>query len=825
MLRTLTRDEARRRADLVEVVSYAVELDLTGLVDGEEFTSTSEVRFRCSRPGQETFLELDGEVLSVLRDGREVRPRVDGARIVLSDLAASETVTVTARCATTRSGEGLHRAVDPADGQVYVYAQAFLDDAQRIFACFDQPDLKARVRLTVHAPPGWRVLGNTRAERTEDSGTGGTFVFTPTEPIPTYLVTLAAGPWAGQTTWHDGIELGVWCRRSLAAHLEADELFGITRACLDVQQEVFGRRYPFGDTYDQVFVPEFNAGAMENPGMVTFTDELFLFRSRTTQGSRRLRAQVIAHEMAHMWFGDLVTMRWWDDLWLNESFAELLGAYTVEQTFRRGLLPYDGVWVDFCVGRKAWGYRADQLPTTHPVAGQALDTRSALLNFDGISYAKGASVLRQLAALLGEDTFFAGVRRYLDRHAWGSTTLADLLRALEAESGRDLSAWATAWLRTSGVGVLRVAGGAVVQDGGGRPHAVGVGAYGDDGSGRLRLLDRVVVEVDGPRTPLVLPDAALVLPNDGDLTFAKVRLDPRSLRTALARVGDLVDPLARAVVWGALWDAARDAELPAADFVAAVVAGEPAERDPEVAATLLSQARQAATRWSADPAVLAGLHAHCRAALAADPAGSDLQLVHLRAAASSAAATDAGSGALLAAWLAGRQLPDGVVLDPDLRWHLLIRLAALGAADAGRIDAELARDRTASGEQSAAQAQAARPDPAAKQAAWSELLGAGALSNSRAGALAAGFWQDGQDEVLRPYVARWAVEVPGLFARRSAQLATTISRRLFPSTVVEAGTLAATAVERCPGDVPAELHRVLLEERDELARALHARTA
>ncbi len=816
MSHTLTRDEARRRAALLDVTSYTVELDLTGLLDSTAFISTSEVTFGCREPGATTFLELDGELLELVRGGRPVPPVVQGNRIVLADLAAHEVVRVVARCATTRTGEGLHRSVDPADRQVYLYAQAFLDDAQRIFACFDQPDLKARVQLTVTAPEAWRVLANTRAVRTRNR-----HVFAPTEPIATYLVTLAAGPWHGEQRWYGdpadgGIELGMWCRASLATCLEADELFTITAACLDVQQDIFGRRYPFGDTYDQVFVPEFNAGAMENPGMVTFSDDAFVFRSRTTQGRRRERAQVIAHEMAHMWFGDLVTMRWWDDLWLNESFAELLGMYTVETATERGTLAYGGAWPTFCLGRKAWGYRADQLPTTHPVAGSVADNRAALLNFDGISYAKGAGALRQLAAWLTEDVFFAGVRGYLAEHAWGSTDLADLLRALELASGRDLQEWAKLWLSTPGVPVLRVQDGELRQEAEVlRPHRVGVGRYDDDGAGRLRLVERLEVELTGARTAVDVAPAALVLPNDGDLTFAKVRLDARSLRSALARTGDVDDPLARAVLWGALWDATRDGELPAAEFVAAVLAGVAAEHDPDAVTSLLAQARHAATAYARDGvAMLARLHQHSLDALRIAAPASDLQLVHLRAAA--CAALDP---AALRSWLAG-QVPTGVELDADLRWHLLGRLAALGAADEKQIATELAGDRTAAGELQAAQALAARPDAASKAAVWEELLGAGELSNGRARALARGFWQPGQDDLLRPYASRWGREVAGLFARRTPQLATVVARLLFPSTLVEPHTLAVTALD---GDLPAELRRVLLEERDDLARALRAR--
>ncbi|MBW3648757.1 MAG: aminopeptidase N, partial [Actinobacteria bacterium] len=384
-MRNLTRDEARERAVLLQVASYDVQLDLTG-DDAAHFDSQVTVRF-ASRPGAASFAELDGELLTATLNGDLVGP-LRGNRLALPGLAAHNELVVSARCAYSRTGEGLHHFVDPTDGAGYVYAQSFLDDAQRIFACFDQPDLKASFRLHVDAPPGWTVIGNARGEQQQP----GWWTFAPTERISTYLFTVAAGPWHSVRADHDGLELGLHCRRSLAPHLDADaaELFELTAQCLAFQQEAFGRRYPFGDTYDQLFAPEFNAGAMENPGAVTFSED-FVFRSRVTDDKRRRRAMVLAHEMSHMWFGDLVTMRWWDDLWLNESFAELMGFLTVDRATR-----FDGAWVDFSTSRKAWGYRADQLPSTHPVQGDVADNRSALLNFDGISYAKGASVLRQL---------------------------------------------------------------------------------------------------------------------------------------------------------------------------------------------------------------------------------------------------------------------------------------------------------------------------------------------------------------------------------------------------------------------------------------------
>ncbi len=785
-MRNLTRDEARERAALIRVTSYEVALDLS---ESESYGSVSTIRFR-SGEGQ-SFLELDAELVRADLDGETVT--IEGNRLVLDLTEGEHVATVVARCVTTTSGEGLHRHVDPADGNVYLYAQSFLDDAQRIFACFDQPDLKATYQLTVDAPEGWTVLSNTAAAQD-----GRRHVFPPTERISTYLMVLAAGPWHGERTTYAGLDLGVWCRASMAPSLEADELFTVTKQCLDFQQGIFGRPYPFGPSYDQVFVPEFNAGAMENPGMVTFNDEVFLFRSRATRGQRRLRAQVIAHEMAHMWFGDLVTMRWWDDLWLNESFAEYLGVLTVERA-----TDYEGAWADVTLSRKAWGYRADQLPTTHPIAGDVADNRSALLNFDGISYAKGAAALKQLSARLGEDVFFAGVRSYLDRHAWGNTGLVDLLTALEETSGQDLGAWAKAWLQTTGPSELTLADG-VLRATGDRPHTVGVAAYDGD---PLRQTVRRLVEVTS-ETPVDLR-GDLVLPNDGDLTFAKVRLDPRSLATARDRLRTLADPLARALVWSSLWDMTRDGELSAAQLVKTVLSNVDGESDPDLVTTLLQQARQAAELFIVDGAgLLAALLTHHTTRL--HPAGSDLQLVLYRAAVEVA--------------LEAPPVPDGLRLDDELQWLLRKREAALGRTSAENLRQAYDQAPSQAAEVALAYGLAALPDAATKAAVWEELVGDAPLSNSRARALAAGFWQHGQDEVLAPYVERYVHDVPGSWDRRSPQLAWTVSRLLFPSTIVRQDVLDRTA-PLTTGTGPAGLRRVVLEARDDLARALEARQA
>ncbi len=819
-MRNLTRDEARERAALLQVFSYDVRLDLAQ-DDATHFGSQVTVRF-AGRPGAASFAELDGELLAATLNGDPVGP-LAGNRLALHGLAGDNELVVSARCAYSRTGEGLHRYVDPADGEVYLYAQSFLDDAQRIFACFDQPDLKASFRLLVRAPAGWTVVGNARG-----SGRDGRWTFAPTERISTYLFTVAAGPWHSARSTHDGLDLGLHCRRSLARHLDADaaELFEVTRQCLDFQQDAFGRRYPFGDTYDQLFVPEFNAGAMENPGAVTFSED-FVFRSRVTDDRRRRRAMVLAHEMSHMWFGDLVTMRWWDDLWLNESFAELMGYLSVDRATR-----FDGAWVDFSTSRKAWGYRADQLPSTHPVQGDVPDNRSALLNFDGISYAKGASVLRQLMATIGEDTFFQGVRTYLDRHAFANSSFADLLVALEAANGRDLATWAQSWLQTSGVSTLRTAVGAAVtigQEGELRPHRIGVGLYDLDPLGPgavLRLRSRLDIDISGATTILALDPADrpdLLLPNDGDLTFAKVRFDDRSMAVLLGDLHRLDDPLARALCWAALWDACRDGELGAADFVAAVLAGVDGELDPAVVAVLLDQARTAATLYSADCVALRDALAEASLVAAwGAPAGSDLQLTRVRA---FAGVSDGPlQPAVLESLLAGTHVPAGLAVDTELRWSLVQALAVLGRVDEAAIEAELARDDTTTGRLHALTACASRPDPAAKSRAWTSATQDTALSNHERDAVAAGFWQFGQDALLGDYVSRYAAELSTLWATRSPQVAGRLTVRLFPSTVVDPAVLVATAGLLDQAH-PAGLRRYVAEQRDDLARALRAREA
>ena len=648
MTNNLTRDEARERRRLLEVDSYRVELDFTG--DPETFRSAATVEFRCTSPGASSFIELTAPSTSeIVLNGTPVPATAfDGDRIVLDGLAAGNELRVTADCAYSRSGEGLHRFTDPADGGTYLYSDLETYDAHRIYACFDQPDLKAAFEFSVLAPEGWRVLSNMAPDVAGEPGPGGArrWHFPPTPVMSSYVTAIVAGPYHEVTTEHDGIPLGIYCRQSLAEYLDPEEIFEVTRQGFDFYHAAFGVRYAFGK-YDQVFVPEFKAGAMENAGCVTFLED-YVFRSRVTDFAREARASTILHEMAHMWFGDLVTMRWWDDLWLNESFATWASAVAQAEATR-----WTAAWTTFCHMEKAWAYQQDQLPSTHPIAADIPDIAAVEVNFDGITYAKGASVLKQLVAYVGQDAFLSAVRSYFGAHAHGNATLADLLAALEQASGRDLGPWSKAWLETAGVNTLRPefsVGGdgrftsfAVLQEAPAshpvlRPHRIAIGLYDlKDGEGLVRR-HRVEADIAGDRTEI--PELAgqqrpdLVLLNDDDLSYAKIRLDEQSMHTMVGHIGAFTDSLPAALCWAAAWDMCRDAELPARSYVTQVVEGAGSVADISVLQTLLRQAGAAARRYT-DPAWredgLRSMAAGLRILAEQAAPGSDRQLAFLQA--------------------------------------------------------------------------------------------------------------------------------------------------------------------------------------------------
>ncbi|MEU5881351.1 aminopeptidase N [Spirillospora sp. NPDC047279] len=837
MAGNLTRDEARERARHLSVESYAVELDLT---TGEErFGSTTTVRFASSEPGASTFVDLHGAVVrEVVLNGKALDPGTyDGekGRIPLPDLAADNELRVVADAAYSRSGEGLHRFVDPVDQSVYLYTQFETADAHRMYTCFDQPDLKATFELTVTAPEGWQVVTNEAADRSE----GGDWHFPPTPEVSTYITALVAGPYHVVTDEYrrpDGgvIPLGVFCRASLAEHLDADAIIDVTRQGFDFFEKVFDQPYPF-TKYDQLFVPEFNAGAMENAGCVTFLED-YVFRSRVTDAAYERRAETILHEMAHMWFGDLVTMRWWDDLWLNESFATYMSVLCQAEATK-----WTGSWTTFANLMKAWAYRQDQLPSTHPISADIPDIRAVEVNFDGITYAKGASVLKQLVAYVGRDNFLEGVRRYFQRHAWGNTVLADLLDALEETSGRDLASWSKEWLETAGVNTLRPV---YEVDGDGaftsfevlqeakadyptlRSHRVAIGLYDRTADGIVRR-ERVELDVVGARTSVAeligqkRPD--LVLVNDDDLTYAKIRLDEHSQRALVQGIGEIRDGLPRALCWSAAWDMTRDAEMATRDYVELVVQGISGVTDISVAQTLLRQARTAIVQY-ADPAwqpegLKLMADALLRLAREAE-AGSDFQLAYTQAFTGSATTDE--HLAFVAGLLDGSQTLEGLTIDTDLRWALLRRLVVKGKAGETEIDAELRRDATAAGERHAAACKAAVDTAEAKAAAWERVV-SGGLPNAVFRATLGGFTEPDHVELLRPYRERYFAEVGRIWKEWSSDMSQTFAEVAYPFLIVEQETVDLTEAYIAEHRPPAALVRLLSEGRDGVARALRAR--
>ncbi len=845
--KNLTRDEAAARAATVDVHAYAVELDLIPDATGENrtFRSTTVVQFD-GLAGREngTFLDLIAPgVVEITLNGRELDPAAhfDGTRVNLPEIAADNSLRVVADCAYMNTGEGLHRFRDPVDKGTYLYTQFEVADAKRVFACFDQPDLKATFQLTVIAPKQWEVFSNavTPEPRAIPGREGdAAWVFEATPPVSTYITALVAGDYeVVRDTYTRGdvtIPMAVACRRSLADHLDADEIFDVTRKGFDFFLELFDQPYPF-TKYDQLFVPEYNAGAMENAGCVTILED-YVFRSKVTDAAYERRAETILHELAHMWFGDLVTMRWWDDLWLNESFATYISVLCQSEATR-----WTNAWTTFANVEKTWAYRQDQLPSTHPIVADINDLDDVEVNFDGITYAKGASVLKQLVAWVGRDNFVAAIRSYFQRHAWGNTTLADFLAALEETSGRDLSAWSAEWLQTSQVNVLRPVFaldelGAFrefsVQQSAPeayptlRSHRVAVGLY-ELIDGKLSRRDRVELDISGANTEVKeligKRSADLVLVNDDDLTYAKIRLDAASLATLGRHIGDITEPLPRALCWSAAWDMTRDAELPARDYVDLVLRGIGTETGIVVQQGLQRQAISALYAFADPDYREIGLSRFSEAALeylrTATP-GSDSQLSWARTFASVARTGEQVE--LLAALLSGEQIIPGLAMDVDLRWHMLHRLVARGVAGEPEIDAELDRDDTAAGQRHAAGALAARPTVLAKEEAWSSIVTEDKLPNAMQASIIGGFVQIEQGDILEEFVERYFEAVPRIWEERTSEIAQNIVNGFFPSWRITADTVERTDRFLAEQQPAPALRRLLSEARDGVQRALRA---
>ncbi|TFC55493.1 MULTISPECIES: aminopeptidase N [unclassified Cryobacterium] len=834
----LTRIEAQERKALVSVTSYDVTLDLT--TGPTTFASTTTVAFSAVA-GSSTFIDAITEsVHSVTLNGASLDPAVvsDGVRIQLDDLAAENVLTVVADAAYTNTGEGLHRFVDPVDNEVYLYSQFEVPDSRRVFAVFEQPDLKAAFTFTVTAPGAWEVISNSATPEPTDAGNGNkTWAFEPTHTISSYITALVAGPYAvvrSELTSSDGriIPLGLFSRKSLFEYLDADYIFEKTRQGFAYFEEKFDFPYPF-DKYDQMFVPEFNAGAMENAGAVTFT-ETYVFRSKVTDAIKERRVVTILHELAHMWFGDLVTMKWWNDLWLNESFAEWASTIaTAEAT------EWTEAWTTFAAMEKSWAYRQDQLPSTHPVVATITDLEDVQVNFDGITYAKGGSVLKQLVAWVGIDAFFTGVASYFKKHAWGNTELSDLLVELEAASGRDLSGWAALWLETAGVNTLRpqievddagvITAFAVLQTATEdyptiRPHRLAIGFY-DLVDGALVRTHRVELDVDGVQTDV--PElvgrtrADLILLNDDDLAYAKVRLDPASHAVALEHLAAIESPLARSLVWGSVWDATRDAETSPRDFVKLVLGNVATETESTTLRTVLGQVSLAAQYYVAPEhrdATVASVGDALWALAQGAEAGSDAQFQFVKFFAS-VAETPAQLAAVAGLRTGSFKLP-GLDIDTDLSWELLAALVAGGEAGEAEIASALAADNTATGAQSAANARAAIPTIEGKQAAWASLIDVDTAPNTIVRVTAAGFLRAHDTSLLEPFVGQYFDVLQKVWAERSYSIAEKLIVGLYPSPLSNQALVDATRAWLDANPEPAALRRLVVENLAGVERSL-----
>jgi aminopeptidase N len=836
----LTREEAQTRAGLLSVESYTVDLDLT--VSDKVFESTTVLRFTCSEPGASTFADLVGATVhDVVLNGEKLDAFevYQDSRIRLDDLQADNELRVFCELPYSHTGEGLHRFVDPADGKVYLYSQFEVPDARRVFTTFEQPDLKSTFQFTVTAPSHWVVVSNAPTPAPEPvSDDKAVWAFPVTKRMSTYITALIAGEYHAVHDTYEGrngpIELGHYCRQSLVDHLDRDEVVKITKQGFEFFEEAFDFPYPF-EKYDQLYVPEYNMGAMENAGAVTLRDE-YLPRSRQDGSFYEFRASVILHEMAHMWFGDLVTMKWWDDLWLNESFAEWACYHAaVENT------EFTESWTGFTNARKNWALRQDQLPSTHPIAADNYDLQAVEVNFDGITYAKGASVLKQLVAWVGLESFLKGLRQYFKDHAYANSEFTDLLTALEKASGRELDSWAKEWLQTSGVNTLAAefeldADGAyssfsVRQTATTdyptlRRHRLGIGLYDDD-NGRLVRRHHVEVDVEGELTVLdelvgqAQPD--LLLLNDGDLTYAKIRLDERSLATVVSGLRRLDDSLARALCWGAAWDMTRDAEMSATDFVDLVLANIGSETDAFGAARIPVYAALAVHAYSS-PANRTALSARWESGvrellMTAEP-GSDHQLTFARSysgGAHSPAALDELQGLL-----DGSVTIEGLAVDTDLRWTLVTSLARNGRFGADEIAQELQRDNTISGQEHAAAALASRPTAEAKAEAWEQATVRDNVPNETHRSVCLAFMRYGQEDVLAPYVEKYLEAADDIWERLGTQKASTALEYAFPAPLASPELLER--LDAWLGSSPANpgAKRYVREGRDDVARALRA---
>ena len=833
----LSRTEAKDRAEHLYVNSYAVTLDVT---KGEEtFYSKSEVSFTCNKPGYSTFIDAVGRsVISATLNGAAVDvSNFDGESIFLTNLAADNTLVIELEAEYSKSGEGLQRSVDPADGEVYLYSQGETAHIRNMFACFDQPSLKATFTLTVTTPGHWQAVSNNPVESKTTKGELVEWKFTTTPRIATYLDALIAGPYSSVHDVYKGekeIPLGIYCRKSMMQYLDPEDIFLITKQGFEYFEKVFGLAYPF-EKYDQIAVVDFNFGAMENAGAVTFREDVLVFRSHMPEKAYLSRANTILHEMAHMWFGDMVTMFWWDDLWLNESFAEWSSYLALSESTR-----FNGAWTEFNSARKNWAYRQDQLSSTHPIIADMVDMEAVNANFDGITYAKGASVLHQLVAHVGRPQFIAGLQKYFAKHAWGNTTLNDLLVELEASSGRKLDTWVHTWLQTAGVNTLRpqldidgdvyksvvisqevplVPAGSKEL----RPHRLAVGLYDISGDS-LNLRKSVELDVVGASTVVTELSgekvADLLLINDRDLSYAKLRFDDRSIATLKKYLGRLNDPLARALSWAAIWDMHRDAQISSADFIEIALSGLAGEDDDAIVNIVIGQLGTSVEGYASDAnrdKYREKLAAGFWNLMQSSAPASDLQLLYSRAFAANAHTPEQIKN--VRGILNGEI--KGLKVDTDRRWDFLIALTERGATTQAELDAELASDNTTSGNLLFETAKAATPNAEAKAYAFNTVMHQDAQTSVRS-ALVAGFQRPIQRHLLAPFVDLYFENLLSEWESKSYEGAAKFVTGMYPSWIISQVTLDKTNawLNGVGKDAPAVLRKLVKESQDGVIRAL-----
>jgi len=833
----LSRTEAKDRAEHLYVNSYAVTLDVT---KGEEtFYSKSEVSFTCNKPGYSTFIDAVGRsVISATLNGAAVDvSNFDGESIFLTNLAADNTLVIEIEAEYSKSGEGLQRSVDPADGEIYLYSQGETAHIRNMFACFDQPSLKATFTLTVTTPGHWQAVSNNPVESKTIKGESVEWKFTTTPRIPTYLDALIAGPYSSVHDVYTGkkeIPLGIYCRKSMMQYLDPEDIFLITKQGFEYFEKVFGLAYPF-EKYDQIAVVDFNFGAMENAGAVTFREDVLVFRSHMPEKAYLSRANTILHEMAHMWFGDMVTMFWWDDLWLNESFAEWASYLALSESTR-----FKGAWTEFNSARKNWAYRQDQLSSTHPIIADMVDMEAVNANFDGITYAKGASVLHQLVAHVGRPQFIAGLQKYFAKHAWGNTTLNDLLVELEAASGRKLDTWVHTWLQTAGVNTLRpqleidgdvyknvvisqevplVPAGSKEL----RPHRLAVGLYDISGDS-LNLRKSVELDVVGASTRVKELSgekvADLLLINDRDLSYAKLRFDDRSIATLKKYLGRLNDPLARALSWASIWDMHRDAQISSADFIEIALSGLAGENDDAIVNIVIGQLGTSVEANASDAnrdKYREKLAAGFWNLMQSSAPASDLQLLYSRAFAANAHTPEQIKN--VRGILNGEI--KGLKVDTDRRWDFLIALTERGATTQAELDAELASDNTTSGNLMFETAKAATPSAEAKAYAFNTVMHQDAQTSVRS-ALVAGFQRPIQRHLLTPFVDLYFENLLSEWESKSYEGAAKFVTGMYPSWIISQSTLDKTNtwLNGVGKDAPAVLRKLVKESQDGVIRAL-----